>query len=120
MSRLSRLFALAAAAFFVMALTSCQGLVKGVSGLTVTLAVLGDIYERFAGDSNSHSRDRIRLRWMDRGLHRNRQHLLGCRHGLGHRHLQREPAEHQSHYLPGTGKPLIRQLFRSDARLLGS
>src|SRR6266536_334476 len=41
MSRLSRLFALAAAAFFVIALTSCQGLVRGVSGLTVTLAGAG-------------------------------------------------------------------------------
>ena len=41
MSRLFRLFALAAAALFVMALTGCQGLVKGVSGLTVTLAGAG-------------------------------------------------------------------------------
>src|SRR6266436_2592682 len=41
MSRLFRLFALAAAALFVMALTGCQGLMKGVSGLTVTLAGAG-------------------------------------------------------------------------------
>src|SRR6266436_8178145 len=41
MSWLSRLFGLLAVALFLIALCGCQGLVRGVSGLTVTLAGAG-------------------------------------------------------------------------------